>query len=632
MSTAGSVTSAAEDTTPGNDDELTQLEEEVMNELRQTFPEPTPPPAAPAAAEHASAPEVTGSLAAGLGEGGLSLSDLYDEKVDDLVRARFDKMSEEEFQRELVKAPHHPEFQSYCNAVKLEIGLGDCSDDPWVFGEYDAFEDLVNLHIWATCRQQLRDRLALGQLVPAEQDHGAPTAAAPENTHPAALPAPEHPPALAPPPAPAATPPAQPTITPTPPTVFFLPGSSTPVPGPGAIPTPKPAATPTAQATPTPTPAAAKATPTPAPTPVASPTPPQPVAPTPPQPVAPTPQPVAPTPPQPVAPTPPQPVAPTPPQPVAPTPPHPVAPTPPQPVAPTPPQPVAPTPPQPVAPSDLSERVDSIVANVAAATLPTSTTHRSDYMAFLRAARNPGKMAKGLIPAFASGNQAERLDLFRLWLEKGKDFAQVEVEVNRRNIQSHTAKMKDMCMSRAQLEQDPRYKGKPQDIEDLIKRKTQSGDYIDDPNFPGREDLRQYIIHAETSKEDAHTRQDTQQINSRTTVSASEALSLTEEGADFSAAHPSIRDLATELGGAVGGATGAVGLGTDQGKGAKGKGGKGRRRKGKGEAAAEGGGTEPKDDPEPAKTLTPLAKAIALKGKVLLNIQLGQLFFSYGLR
>ncbi len=577
MSTAGSVTSAAEDTTPGNDDELTQLEEEVMNELRQTFPEPTPPPAAPAAAEHASAPEVTGSLAAGLGEGGLSLSDLYDEKVDDLVRARFDKMSEEEFQRELVKAPHHPEFQSYCNAVKLEIGLGDCSDDPWVFGEYDAFEDLVNLHIWATCRQQLRDRLALGQLVPAEQDHGAPTAAAPENTHPAALPAPEHPPALAPPPAPAATPPAQPTITPTPPTVFFLPGSSTPVPGPGAIPTPKPAATPTAQATPTPTPAAAKATPTPAPTPVASP-------------------------------------------------------TPPQPVAPTPPQPVAPTPPQPVAPSDLSERVDSIVANVAAATLPTSTTHRSDYMAFLRAARNPGKMAKGLIPAFASGNQAERLDLFRLWLEKGKDFAQVEVEVNRRNIQSHTAKMKDMCMSRAQLEQDPRYKGKPQDIEDLIKRKTQSGDYIDDPNFPGREDLRQYIIHAETSKEDAHTRQDTQQINSRTTVSASEALSLTEEGADFSAAHPSIRDLATELGGAVGGATGAVGLGTDQGKGAKGKGGKGRRRKGKGEAAAEGGGTEPKDDPEPAKTLTPLAKAIALKGKVLLNIQLGQLFFSYGLR
>ena len=242
-------------------------------------------------------------------------------------------------------------------------------------------------------------------------------------------------PALATPPAPptpAATPPAQPTITPTPSTVFFLPGTSTAVPGPTATPAdPAPAATPPpAQPTPTPT-AAATPTPTPA---------------------------------------------------------------------------------------------DHIVETVAAATLPISTTHRSEYMACLRAARNPGKLAKGLIPAFAGGNQSERLDLFRLWLEKGKDFAQVEVEVNRRNIQSHTAKMKDMCMSRAQLEQDPRYKGRPQDTEGLIKSKTQSGDYIDDPNFPGREDLRQYIIHAETSKEDAHTRQDTQQVNSRTTVSATEAL------------------------------------------------------------------------------------------------------------
>ena len=146
---------AATDPTPGNDDELSQLEEEVLNELRQAFPEPTPPPAA---AEQRPAPkgQVTGSLAAGLEEGGLSLSDLYDGKVDELVRGRFEKMCEE-------KAPHHPEFQSYCNAVKVEIGLGDDDDDQWVFGEHDAYEDLVNLHIWSMCRQQLSDRLALGQ-------------------------------------------------------------------------------------------------------------------------------------------------------------------------------------------------------------------------------------------------------------------------------------------------------------------------------------------------------------------------------------------------------------------------------------------------------------------------------------
>ena len=238
-------------------------------------------------------------------------------------------------------------------------------------------------------------------------------------------------------------------------------------------------------------------------------------------------------------------------------------------------------------------------------------------MAFLRAARNPGKMAKGLIPAFASGNQADRLDLFRLWLEKGKDFAKVEVEVNRRNIQAHTAKAKDLCMSRAQLEADPRYKDKPQDIDDLVRRKTASGQFIDDPNFPGREDLRQYIINSETSKEDSHTRQDIQQINSKTGVTTTEALSLTEDGCDFSAANPTIHDLAGGVAGHGAGGTNPTNTGgSDPQKGeGKGKGkNKGRKGKGKGETKGKNG-----DDPEPDKPLTPLAKAIALKGKVLLN-------------
>ena len=102
------------------------------------------------------------------------------------------------------------------------------------------------------------------------------------------------------------------------------------------------------------------------------------------------------------------------------------------------------------------------------------------------------------------------------------------------------------------------------------------------------------------------------------------------------------RNLAAELGGAGGGATGEGGLGVDKGKGGKGKGGKGRKSKGKDEAAGgDGEGENPQDDPvPPAKTLTPLAKAIELKGKVLLNMiflgippySLDDLFFQYGLR
>jgi len=231
-------------------------------------------------------------------------------------------------------------------------------------------------------------------------------------------------------------------------------------------------------------------------------------------------------------------------------------------------------------------------------------------------------MAQGLIPAFASGNQADRLDLFRLWLEKGKDFSKVEVEVKRRNIQAHTAKAKDLCMSRAQLEADPRYKGKPQDIDDLIKRKTASGQFIDDPNFPGREDLRQYIINSETSKEDSNTRQNIQQINSVTGVSTTEALSLTEDGCDFSAANPTILGL-------TGAGHGTSTNPADTTSQANTKGGDGnpknRRRKGRGKGGkgetGENGqdGDEKAKGEQPDKPLTPLAKAVALKARVFLT-------------
>ena len=66
---------------------------------------------------------------------------------------------------------------------------------------------------------------------------------------------------------------------------------------------------------------------------------------------------------------------------------------------------------------------------------------------------------------FAAGGES-RLDLFRTWLEKGQDFAFVELEVTRRNTQSQKAKITEKCMSKRELEQDPRYT--PEDVKELI--------------------------------------------------------------------------------------------------------------------------------------------------------------------
>ena len=272
-------------------------------------------------------------------------------------------------------------------------------------------------------------------------------------------------------------------------------------------------------------------------------------------------------------------------------------------------------------PAELSQKVTDVANKVKADNGPTSVTHRSEYMAFLRAAKNPGKMTKTLVPLF-SGNQSDRLDLFRMWLEKGKDFAQVEIEVTRRNTHSQTAKQKDVCMSKSQLEADPRYSN--EDVADLIRRKTQLGQYIDDPNFPGREDLRQYIINAETSAEAARSREDVTNVSSTVSVTATEALTLTEPGSDLAMDnYPVITDFVTAGGG--GGSHPELPVDPPQTKGnGKGKGkGRGKPRPKPKAAAAVGGDQdgEPQQE-DPDKPPTPLAKAIALKTKVFLDFQM----------
>ncbi len=219
-------------------------------------------------------------------------------------------------------------------------------------------------------------------------------------------------------------------------------------------------------------------------------------------------------------------------------------------------------------------------------------------------------MVKNLIPTFTAGGES-RLDLFRTWLDKGQDFALVDLEVTRRNTQSQKAKITQKCMSKRELEQDPRYT--PEDVKELIERKKRLGQYIRDPNFPDREDLIQYIVNSETSQENAHSREDSQNLRSTTRMSTEEGLGLTESGSVFGAsATPGLRELADESM-----ADPSNGGGDPPQAKAKAKG------KAKGKAKAKAMPTD--DNPEngapqeePDKPPTPLEKAVLLKKAVFL--------------
>eukprot|EP00435_Cladocopium_sp_Y103_P025376 s3284_g6.t1 len=538
LSTRSGSASIAPTSTPGEldgdelgDDELARLELEVDAELDGMMTQPehvvpftppslppqppvTTPPSLPPPPPVKTEPEVTGNLAKGLDDGILP-GDLYDAKVEEMITARFEKLDDHQFQKLLEAAPVHPDYDTYCHGIRVENGL-DTED--WVFGREEPLLDMVGLHCWAFSRQQLRDRLALGDLTAGKGKGndgrgvgsvggGGGGSKPPPLVHPSQLETPPQPPPKAAAPTPvekAASPAVEKTASPAASTAIAK-GASPAV---GEVPSPavEKAASPAASTdlAKVPSPAVEKAA------------------------------------------------------------------------------------------SPANTPVGKAAAETTAASEPVTP------------AKAPGTAATlgGGLPVKAPALPSPST----LPLEWMKSQSKCEVEVKRRNLQSTSAKSKDVAMSVAQLEATGKYS--KEDIQELVKRKKAQGAYIQDPNFPGREDLYQYLINQETSAEVAHTREDSQEVSSSAVVDGQEALALTEDGCDFAAnTAPTIRSLMTDLGGAAGeaptGPTPKAKAGTRKGKG-----------KGKGQNKGKEGETE-NQKPDPDKLPTPLAKATTLKGKVL---------------
>lgn len=269
-------------------------------------PSPTPKTPTPSRTMMSPPPsDVSGNLARALvGGGGLMPSQLFCPDLEKDVTDSLNKLTEEEFDKRLEEAKTHPEFKSYCDGMRLEIGETGDESDAWVFGDQEPFLDMVGFLVWVKARENMRK--ALGVVVP-------------------------------PPP------PAAPAIVPTPHTMFFD-QAGNPVQGPPQ----ETVAAPKASAPVIAAPVAPKAS-SPPEAPKAS---------------------------APVIPAPEAPKA------AALEAPKASAPVTAEPEAPKAPPPSVPS------PSALSAAVDQVVASTATPK-PTSTSHRKEYMTFLRAANNP---------------------------------------------------------------------------------------------------------------------------------------------------------------------------------------------------------------------------------------------------
>ena len=256
-------------------------------------------------------------------------------------------------------------------------------------------------------------------------------------------------------------------------------------------------------------------------------------------------------------------------------------------------------------PGELAERVDAVADGVSKQTLPNSVTHRKEWATYTRQAKNPQVMQAALLPMF---NQTQgKLDLFRLWLQKAGDWTQVELEVQRKNIQRESATHTRRPLSRRQLEQDPRYTA--QDLDDLCKRCEDRGLVIYDPNFPQREDLRLYIITDNISHDLQQVREETQQMTSTVVLDAQQAMAVTEQGSDLAFTNrPSVAALQL-------GSGGAPTVAAEQGSGSRNvpepkEAAKKPKPKRRGKKA------ENEGEPQPDKVPSPLEKATALKRAV----------------
>ena len=363
---------AAKDGVDGESVDLEELERECERvlEMEMVPPPKEPPSQTPKPTLGATKPaDVSGNIAQALRGGtGLTPSQLHTAELEAQVEEDLKKLSDDQFQVLCDDLKKHPEFPSYCEGIRMELEEGDDDSEKWEWGEQEPYLDVVGLLVWAKAKQNMS--IALGLIPPPKVDMPSPVVV-PVVTTPVNPDPPAPSPALV---VPVVATPVNPD--PPAPSPVVVPVIATPVNPDPPAPSPPVVTTPV-----NPDP--------PAPSPVVVPVVTTPVNPDPP---APSPAVVVPVVATPVNPAPsplvvPEAVKPalTPLAVAAPV----VVATPVNPNPPAP-SPVVATPANPIpAPGDLSRTVDSVVADVQKDNRPNSSSHRKEYMAFLRAAKNP---------------------------------------------------------------------------------------------------------------------------------------------------------------------------------------------------------------------------------------------------
>ena len=137
------------------------------------------------------------------------------------------------------------------------------------------------------------------------------------------------------------------------------------------------------------------------------------------------------------------------------------------------------------------------------------------------------KSCNSVSPETAQMFHTKKRDLFCLWLENARDIGAVNLQVSRMNIQERSHEVDATYWSRSQLEQSGRYTR--DDIDDLIARCTRENRFQDDPNFPGNERLRKYLIVEGVHGCLKNTQQDKQGMEYTGSVSSGEALDLASQ-------------------------------------------------------------------------------------------------------
>ena len=171
--------------------------------------------------------------------------------------------------------------------------------------------------------------------------------------------------------------------------------------------------------------------------------------------------------------------------------------------------------------------LQTAVAVNRAATVPngdnrpvSSTLNRSEYMVFLRRGKNLDEddPAKKM---FQSGGH-QRRELFKLWMQSSKDFAQVQLEISRKRTERARADSKEGGMTRLELTNSGKYTAT--EVQELVERLERQGHYIHDPNFPDREDKYLYFVHQDISMLRQSEREDSTTLAGTLQVQDQEAL------------------------------------------------------------------------------------------------------------